>query len=191
MAEGLTLKQQAFVDAYLDCLNASEAARRAGYSEKTARQQGQRLLTNVDIAAAVQAGFKVRAMPEDEVIARLSMQASADVRELYNFDEEGNVSGLRLHRDAPLHLIRSITPTRYGNKIEVHDQQAALVHLGKFHGVFVERHEHSWRDVLKQQGHDPDSLKQQLVAVAVTALRGADRSADERGDGGSTGADRK
>lgn len=44
---------QKFVQAYLDCMNAAEAARRAGYSKKTARQQGQRLLTNVDIRNAI------------------------------------------------------------------------------------------------------------------------------------------
>lgn len=38
---------------YASCGNAAEAARRAGYSEKTARQQGERLLTNVDILAYV------------------------------------------------------------------------------------------------------------------------------------------
>lgn len=45
----LTAKQQRFCDEYLIDLNATQAAIRAGYSENTARQQGQRLLTNVDI----------------------------------------------------------------------------------------------------------------------------------------------
>ena len=45
----LTEKQKKFVDEYLIDLNATQAAMRAGYSEKTARSIGQRLLTNVDI----------------------------------------------------------------------------------------------------------------------------------------------
>ncbi|NMF00248.1 terminase small subunit [Aneurinibacillus aneurinilyticus] len=45
----LNAKQQAFVTEYLKDFNATQAAIRAGYSEKTARSQGQRLLTNVDI----------------------------------------------------------------------------------------------------------------------------------------------
>ena len=49
----LTPKQQAFVNAYKG--NATEAAIVAGYSEKTARSQGQRMLTNVDIANAIKA----------------------------------------------------------------------------------------------------------------------------------------
>lgn len=49
----LTAKQQRFVEEYLVDLNATQAAIRAGYSEKTARSQGQRLLTKVDIQKAL------------------------------------------------------------------------------------------------------------------------------------------
>lgn len=45
----MTNKQQRFCDEYLIDLNATQAAIRAGYSAKTARQIGQRLLTNADI----------------------------------------------------------------------------------------------------------------------------------------------
>lgn len=46
----LTVKQRAFADYYIENGgNATQAAISAGYSEKTARSQGQRLLTNVDI----------------------------------------------------------------------------------------------------------------------------------------------
>lgn len=49
----LTDKQEKFVLEYLVDLNATQAAIRAGYSEDTAKQQGSRLLTNVDVRAAV------------------------------------------------------------------------------------------------------------------------------------------
>ena len=49
MAKQLTAKQERFAQEYLIDLNASRAAIRAGYSKKTARSQGQRLLTNADI----------------------------------------------------------------------------------------------------------------------------------------------
>lgn len=45
----LTEKQKRFCEEYLVDLNATQAAIRVGYSKKTARSQGQRLLTNVDI----------------------------------------------------------------------------------------------------------------------------------------------
>lgn len=47
----LTARQRAFVDAYAG--NATEAAIKAGYSEKTARSMGQQLLTKIDIASAI------------------------------------------------------------------------------------------------------------------------------------------
>ena len=49
-------KQRRFTQEFLIDLNATQAAIRAGYSEKTARSQGQRLLTKVDIAQAVADG---------------------------------------------------------------------------------------------------------------------------------------
>jgi phage terminase small subunit len=49
----LTSKQKRFVSEYLVDLNATQAATRSGYSEKTARSQGQRMLTNADIADAI------------------------------------------------------------------------------------------------------------------------------------------
>lgn len=45
----MTNKQQCFADEYLKDLNATQACIRAGYSEKTAAEQGARLLTNVNI----------------------------------------------------------------------------------------------------------------------------------------------
>lgn len=42
-------RQRRFAEAFAACGNAAQAAREAGYSERTARSQGQRLLTNVDI----------------------------------------------------------------------------------------------------------------------------------------------
>ncbi len=45
----LTLKQQRFADEYIISGNATRSAINAGYSKKTAKSQGQRLLTNVDI----------------------------------------------------------------------------------------------------------------------------------------------
>ena len=47
-------RQIKFVEEYIKSLNATDAAIKAGYSEKTARSQGSRLLTNVDIQKAIQ-----------------------------------------------------------------------------------------------------------------------------------------
>ena len=48
-------KRQAFVRHYIATGSASEAARMAGYSHRSARTEGSRLLTNADIREAVEA----------------------------------------------------------------------------------------------------------------------------------------
>lgn len=57
----LTARQQAFVEAYAG--NATAAALAAGYSERSARSQGQRLLTNDDIKDAIKAREAQRLAP--------------------------------------------------------------------------------------------------------------------------------
>ncbi|MDU3323782.1 terminase small subunit [Clostridium sp.] len=49
MDRKLTSKQKAFADYYIELGNATEAAIRAGYNKKTARQIGSMNLTKVDI----------------------------------------------------------------------------------------------------------------------------------------------
>ena len=78
-----TAKQQAFVDEYPLDKNATKAAIRAGYSEKTAYSQGQRLLKKVEIKAAIdrklqQAADKVDVSIE-RVVARYAQIAFADI----------------------------------------------------------------------------------------------------------------
>lgn len=73
-------KQARFVDEYLTDSNATQAAKRAGYSERTAYSHGQRLLKHVEIAAAIEIGrsaIAVRnALTQDEVIAGLRKEAN-------------------------------------------------------------------------------------------------------------------
>ena len=57
----LNVRQKRFVDKYVETGNAAEAARHAGYSEKTARSQGQRLLTHVDICQYIKKHRQIEA----------------------------------------------------------------------------------------------------------------------------------
>ncbi|WP_175813344.1 terminase small subunit [Burkholderia contaminans] len=85
----LTAKQQLFVDEYLVDLNASAAARRAGYSEKTARAIGIENLTKPAIRAAVDAAMKKRGertrMTADEVLKLAESMLLADVNQLISY----------------------------------------------------------------------------------------------------------
>lgn len=86
----LTAKQARFVEEYLIDLNATQAAIRAGYSEKTANEQGARLLANVSIKEAIDAGKSERSnetkIDAQWVLNRLAEEATADVADLYYED---------------------------------------------------------------------------------------------------------
>ena len=72
----LTEKQERFVAEYLVDLNATAAAKRANYSERTAYSMGQRLLKKVEIQAAIQEAIKKRAhrteITQDMVLKELA-----------------------------------------------------------------------------------------------------------------------
>ncbi|MEX2964513.1 terminase small subunit [Microbulbifer sp. TYP-18] len=73
-------KQKLFVAEYLKDLNATQAAIRAGYSEKTAKSQGQRLLTNVDINRAI-------SLAQDKRSERTQVDADYVLRRLAEIDQ--------------------------------------------------------------------------------------------------------
>jgi phage terminase small subunit len=79
----LTLKQERFVQEYLIEPNAVQAAIRAGYSAKTAREIGRKNLTKVDIAAALEKARAKRAerteLKADWVVDELRKIAGANL----------------------------------------------------------------------------------------------------------------
>lgn len=79
MAGKLTPKQQAFVDEYLIDLNATQAAIRAGYSEKNAHKIGPELIGKTRIAEALREAQKDRQertfITQDRVIREIAENA--------------------------------------------------------------------------------------------------------------------
>ena len=71
----MTAKQERFCQEYLVDLNATQAAMRAGYSAKTANEQGSRLLANVSVKAHIaelqQAAAKRNEVTVDTVVTML------------------------------------------------------------------------------------------------------------------------
>lgn len=80
----LTDRQARFCEEYLIDLNATHAAIRAGYSEKTANEQGARLLANVSVQekiAELKAELAKRTeMTQDSVIQELAAVARAEIK---------------------------------------------------------------------------------------------------------------
>lgn len=93
----LTPKQQRFVEEYLVDLNATAAARRAGYSVRTANRMACENLTKPDIAEAIQAAKAQRSertkVDADWVLHTLAAEKTADLADLY--DDAGNLLPVR------------------------------------------------------------------------------------------------
>ena len=93
----LTPKQQRFVEEYLIDLNATQAAIRSGYSEKTAKSIGQENLTKPDIQKAIEEAQNKRQeqtqIDAAYVLKRLVEIDQMDVLDI--MDDDGNVKPLR------------------------------------------------------------------------------------------------
>lgn len=70
----MNARQKRFCDEYLIDCNATQAAIRAGYSEKSAKQTGQRLLTFVDLKTYI-----------DKRLAELHSEKTADAQEVLEY----------------------------------------------------------------------------------------------------------
>jgi phage terminase small subunit len=79
----LTERRQRFIDEYILCLNGTKAARLAGYSPASARQEAYRLLTNADIRAAINERMKGVGMGADEAVKRMSNIASTRLNDYF------------------------------------------------------------------------------------------------------------
>ena len=157
----LTAKQALFVEEYLKDLNATQAAIRAGYSEKTAKSQGQRLLTNVDIAKAIDSAKGERSertkIDADWLLMRLAAEAYADIADLYDQSgalkpvhmwpeiwRKGLVAGIDVHQEY-IYVDGDKVPDGVVTKIKLSDRIRRLELIGKHVdvGAFSEKHEHT------------------------------------------------
>lgn len=89
----MSAKEERFVSEYLVTLNAADAARKAGYAQKSARMTGHKLLTKTYISDAIRTEkmkFTVKAKITTEmVIAELGKVAFASLRSFIELDENG------------------------------------------------------------------------------------------------------
>lgn len=88
----LTAKQARFVEEYLIDLNATQAAIRAGYSEKTARQSGAENLSKPDIAEAI-AEAQAKRSERTKIDADYVLRQAVKLHEKCMTDETFNAAG--------------------------------------------------------------------------------------------------
>lgn len=167
----LTAKQRAFVREYLIDLNATQAAIRAGYSERSAGVEGARLLKNAKVEDAVAKAMLNRAertdITADRVLKELAKIGFSDIRKAVKWQsaliteednpDGGDVAVIKTIVTNQVQLVASddidddtaaaiaeISQNATGGlKIKLHDKKSALVDLGRHLGLFTDKVEHS------------------------------------------------
>ena len=147
---GLTPRKARFVDEHLIDLNGTQAAIRAGYSEKTAQQQSSRLLLNVVVQAAIVDGKAERhtksVMSAVEALERASTIGRLDIRQFYRDDRSlKDVSEWTPSMGAQVNRVDTIVinaaagdgHTDTVHKLGFHDVLKALEFIFRHHGVFA------------------------------------------------------
>ena len=148
----LTAKQERFCQEYIIDCNGTQAAIRAGYSERTAQEQSSRLLSKVMVQQRV-------AELQANVARRLDIKAENVLQELarVGFSNIGDYvawgpDGVRLRPSEDMTpeqwaAVSEVVDVfgsdgRSGIKFKLHDKLAALIQLGKHLKLFVDRVEH-------------------------------------------------
>lgn len=121
----LTPKQERFVCEYLKDLNATQAAIRAGYSEKSAAQIGAENLRKPAIKEAI-----------DAKLEELNNSAIADANETLEYLSRV-LRGEEV--DEVLRLSGSGEQSKTALRVAAKDRMRAAELLGKYYGLFVDR----------------------------------------------------
>ena len=140
----MTKKQKRFVEEYLIDLNATQAAIRAGYSPKTAKDIGCENLAKPIISGAIDKAMAERSrrtgINQDRILLELARIGLAKITDVVDPDT-GKI--LPDASDDDLACIQSIKikPNEFGTEREVklYDKKSALVDLGKHLGLFKDK----------------------------------------------------
>ena len=146
----LTAKQQKFVEEYLIDLNATQAAIRAGYSSKTAHEQGAQLLAKLSIKTAIDKAIAERSrrtgITQDRILRELAKVAFVNAIDVINMDEATIRGDANREDTAAIASVRVKTiPTESGSgeiterEVKVYDKIKALELLGKHLGMFTDK----------------------------------------------------
>jgi phage terminase small subunit len=152
----MTPKQCRFVEEYLVDLNATQAAKRAGYSQRTAFAIGRENLHKPSIQAALTAAMDDRArrteITADRVLRELALIGFANMADYMRAGPSGDpvLDFSRLTREQAAALVEvTVEDFMDGRgedaravrrvKFKLADKRAALVDMGKHLGMFVER----------------------------------------------------
>ena len=144
----LTEKQQLFVDEYLIDLNATQAAIRAGYSVKTAKDIGCQNLAKLNIQQAISEKMAERSkrtgVNQDRIVLELAKIAFVNAADVIDSDDATIKEGATSDDTAAIQSVKvKVIPTKEGEGVEreirLNDKLKALELLGKHLGMWNDK----------------------------------------------------
>ena len=140
----LTAKQRRFVEEYLVDLNATRAAIRAGYSNRTAYSIGDENLKKPEIKEAITKALAERSkrttVDQDRVVTELAKIAFSNITDFLKIkDNEVVIFDTDSIPPESLAALSTIKTTSEGIIISVYDKVKALEMLGKHLGMFKDK----------------------------------------------------
>jgi phage terminase small subunit len=172
---GLTAKQERFCQEYLVDLNATQAAIRAGYSEKTAFSMGHENLRKPKIQERISEAMKKREerthVTQDMVLKELALIGFSDLKNYMDIDENTGAIRARGFDQMPGETSRALESIKEDRvikedangeqvtvydkvKFKTHSKIRALELLGKHLDMFIEKVEHSGEVGIKYEISD-------------------------------------
>lgn len=149
----LTGKQLIFATEYLKCLNATEAARRAGYKgdDKSHASIGYENLRKLEISSFINTEFTKHVMSAEEVLYHLTMIGRGDMDDI--LDDKGNLDLDKARARGKTGIIKKVKTRTITsedsdiveNEIEPVDRLKALELLAKYHDLINKVKVEDWR----------------------------------------------
>ena len=148
----LTPRTNRFIDHWLKTGNGTASCRLAGWTgnDNSLAVTANRLLRTYKVATEIDRRLGRAVASAEEVLIGLTNHARGDLAEV--LEEDGTFNLRSARRRGVSKLLKKLkVKTRYetdaeGNvtpvteqEFELHDAQAAMVHLGRVHGLFIER----------------------------------------------------
>lgn len=187
-----------FAEGILAGKSATKAAQDAGYSSKSAYNQANRLMRNDEVKAYIAKRLAEKVMPANEVLERLTQHARGTFAPFLSADgtidlnteaAKEHIGLLKKVKVKERTYVRGETPVReVDTEIELQDQQAALVQMGRHHKLFVDRtRAETWEDdladLVKGEQATLDDVAREFgeeiaarIAARVGVLRGQNRT---------------
>ncbi len=164
----LTAKRQAFVFEYLadKDLNQTQAAIRAGYAVKGAKDQAYNLMQNPEVAAAIAAGMDARnkrlQVDADYVLKRLTAIDQMDLAEIHG--DDGKLLPIKQWPLIWRQMVKEVDMKT--GKVKFHDKLRALELLGKHVDVNAFRENVNHSGNINHTNLSDDELDRQIAQLS-------------------------